>query len=75
MRTHVIVRVGWVLLGLGLSIAYSYGAYIFLSDHTEPIGIRVGLAAAGFGLLILFLYILRQQLISRKTDDYKNVID
>lgn len=69
------VRIGWLMLGAGLSIAYGYGVYIFLSDHTEPIGVRIGLATVSLGLLVLFLYVLRQQLVARKTDDYKDLID
>ena len=66
-------RLGWLLLSAGVLLLYGYGIFSFLVDTSEPIWVRLGLAGIGLGILILFLHVLRQRLIARKTDPYKDV--
>ncbi len=66
-------RLGWLLLSAGVLLLYGYGIFSFLVDTSEPLWVRLGLAGIGLGLLILFLHVLRQRLIARKTDPYRDV--
>ena len=60
-------RLGWLLLGAGVLLLYGYGIYDFMTDPSEPIWVR--LALVGIGLL----HVLRQRLIARKTDRYRDI--
>ena len=71
--THMGPRLGWSLIGAGLLLLYGYGIYDFITDSSEPIWVRLTLAGIGLGFLILFLHVLRQRLIARKTDRYKDI--
>ena len=64
---------GWLLLGAGALLLYGYGIYDFMTDSSEPIWVRLTLTGSGLGFLILFLHVLRQRLIERKTDRYKDI--
>ena len=71
--TRMEPRLGWLLLSAGVLLLYGYGIFSFLVDTLEPLWVRLGLAGIGLGLLILFLHVLRQRLIARKTDPYRDV--
>ena len=66
-------RLGWLLLGVGVLLLYGYVIYDFMADSSEPIWVRLAFAGIGLGILILFLHVLRQRLIARKTDRYKDI--
>ena len=66
-------HLGWLLLGAGVLLLYGYGVYDFMTDSSEPIWVRLALGGIGLGLLILFLHVLRQRLIARKTDRYRDI--
>jgi hypothetical protein len=44
-----------------------------MTDSSEPIWVRLALGGIGLGFLILFLHVLRQRLIARKTDRYRDI--
>ena len=71
--THMGSRLGWSLIGAGLLLLYGYSIYDFMTDSSEPIWVRLTLAGIGLGFLILFLHVLRQRLIARKTDRYRDI--
>ena len=66
-------HLGWLLLGAGVLLLYGYGIYDFMTDSSEPIWVRLALGGIGLGLVILFLHVLRQRLIARKTDRYRDI--
>jgi len=70
---HMGPRLGWSLIGGGLLLLYGYGIYDFMTDASEPIWVRLALGGIGLGFLILFLHVLRQRLIARKTDRYRDI--
>ena len=66
-------HLGWRLLGAGVLLLYGYGIYDFMTDASEPMLVRLAFVGIGLGFLILFLYVLRQRLIARRTDRYKDI--
>jgi hypothetical protein len=66
--------IGWLLLIGGALIAGSIALFEILSDLSS-ISLTEKLIVGGIwgGLLFLFLSVLRQRLIERKTDKYKDV--
>jgi hypothetical protein len=71
--TRIVPRLSWILLSVGVFLLYGYGIYDFMTDTSEPILVRLALVGIGLGFLILFLYVLRQRLIARRTDRYKDI--
>lgn len=66
-------RIGWILLIAGILTLVSFGVWEFAVDTETPLAIKLGVAAVWFGFLFLFLSVLRQRLVSWKTDKYKDV--
>jgi predicted anti-sigma-YlaC factor YlaD len=64
---------GWLLLVVGIVIVVGYGAYEFAVDDTMPALIKSAIAAVLLGIVLLFVSVLRQRMITRKTDRYKDV--
>jgi anti-sigma factor (TIGR02949 family) len=64
---------GWLLYVIGLALVVGYAAYEFSVDEEIPALIKTGIAAAVIGLMLLFISVLRQRLIARKTDKYEDV--
>ena len=71
--TRMGLGLGWILLGASVVLLYSYGIYDFMTNSSESIWVRLALAGIGVGFLILFLHVLRQRLIARKTDRYRDI--
>ena len=64
---------GWLLL---IGTALIFGGFIvfsFLSDPGISVGWKLVISAFYLGLAGLFVSVLRQRLIERKTDKYKDV--
>ena len=66
-------RLGWLFLGAGVLLLYGYGVYDFMTDSSESIWVRLALTGIGLGFLILFLQVLLQRLIARKSDRYRDI--
>lgn len=65
--------IGWLLFAGALLILTGIGIYEFvINTEMKPI-IKLLTGAVYLGLGILFLSVLRQRLIERKTDKYKDV--
>jgi hypothetical protein len=64
---------GWLLFIVGAVVVCGYGAYEFAVDQTVPAAIKTGVAALVAGAILLFLSVLRQRLVERKTDKYEDV--
>jgi hypothetical protein len=64
---------GWLLLVGGVLAAVGVGVYEFLTDPGIETYAKVIAGAVYGGFAILFVSVLRQRLIERKTDKYKDV--
>jgi len=65
--------VGWVLLIIGLIGFMGWQAFTFYTQPAVPTWAKIGVLLIELGVLGLFLSVLRQRLIARKTDKYRNV--
>ena len=65
--------IGWLLFIGGLLILAGYVIYEFVIDTSMSLGIKLLFAAIYGGMGALFVSVLRQRLIERKTDKYKDV--
>ena len=73
-NSHGAVRgLGWILLLVGVLGISGIAIYQFVIDTSMPMHIKVLSGAAWIGLGILFGSVLRQRLVERKTDKYKDV--
>ena len=64
---------GWFLYLGGLLLIAGYGIYEFVIDTSLKTGVKLMVAAVYLGLGALFVSVLRQRLIERKSDKYENV--
>ena len=64
---------GWILYVVGVLIVVGYGAYEFTVDDELPALVKTGVAGIVVGAILLFVSVLRQRLIARKSDRYKEV--
>ena len=64
---------GWLLLVGGALALGGYAIYALALDEEASLFIKVTVGAIYGGLALLLLSVLRQQLIQRKTDKYKDV--
>ena len=64
---------GWLLLIGGAVAVVGYGFYEFLLADTDAPILKWGLIAFYVGWGVLLLAVLRQRLLARKTDRYKDV--
>ena len=70
--------VGWVLLSVGAIVLLCYGAFRLiegvLGDTGVALAVKVGVVALMFGVVVLFVSLLRERLAVRKTDRYSKEI-
>jgi len=66
-------RIGWILFVAGILVVMSYGAYEFLTRGEGPLLVRLATGTIIVGLISLFVSVLRQRLIERRTDKFKDV--
>lgn len=65
--------IGWTLFIAGIVTLVSVAIWEFAVDVDEPLHIKLAVGGVWFGLLFLFLSVLRQRILSYKTDKYKEV--
>ena len=65
--------IGWLLLVGGILAAAGLGVYEIVFDSSVGLFEKFIVAAIYFGMAGLFFSVLRQRLIERKTDKYKDV--
>jgi hypothetical protein len=65
--------IGWLMFIAGLLAIAGVMLVIFFFNDEIPIGIKLIMIAIYGGLATLLFSVLRQRLIERKTDKYKNV--
>ncbi|MDX2427288.1 MAG: zf-HC2 domain-containing protein [Xanthomonadales bacterium] len=66
-------RIGWLMLIAGLLVIAGIGIVGFLFSDEVPVGMKLIIIAVYGGLATLLFSVLRQRLIERKTDKYKDV--
>jgi len=71
--TQTTRSLGWVLFLAGIVAVAGVGLGAFVADPSVPTGMKLVLAAIYGGMALLFISVLRQRLIERKTDKYKDV--
>jgi hypothetical protein len=69
----VSLGIGWLLVIGGLLIIAGVGLYHFVTDPSIGWGMKLMIGAPYVGMAALFVAVLRQRLVERKTDKYKNV--
>lgn len=65
--------IGWLLLIGGVLLAFGFAVYEIVTDAAISTMERLIIGGIYGGLLLLFLSVLRQRLIEKKTDKYKDV--
>jgi hypothetical protein len=65
--------IGWLLILGGVLLAMGIGVYEFVIDSSLGLVEKLIAGAIYGGLAVLFFSVLRQRLIERKTDKYKDV--
>ena len=65
--------IGWVLFIGGLIVAAGAGLYAFIIETDMALWEKIMIFAIYGGLAVLLYSVLRQRLIERKTDKYKDV--
>jgi predicted anti-sigma-YlaC factor YlaD len=64
---------GWFLYIVGALILVGYAGYSLAVDETVDALVKTGIAAVVLGLTLLFISVLRERLLSRKSDRYEDV--
>lgn len=67
------LSLGWLLFIGGIVAASGIALYGLLQDSATHTGIKLVIGAIYLGLALLLLSVLRQRLLERKTDKYKDV--
>ena len=65
--------IGWLLLIGGVLAAAGVAVFAFLTDPSIEWHAKLIASAIYGGLAVLFISVLRQRLIERKTDKYEDV--
>jgi len=65
--------IGWLMFIGGLLVLAGYVIYEFVIDTSMPLGVKLLFAAIYGGMGVLFFSVLRQRMIERKSDRYKDV--
>ena len=66
-------RIGWILAVGGVLVLGGIGVFGFVTDPTVETRMKLLIGAVYGGLVLLLASVLRQRLIERKTDKYKDV--
>lgn len=65
--------IGWILFVAGFVTLLCLAIWEFAIDNQVPLVVKLATASVWFGLLFLFLSVLRQRVMSYKSDKYKDV--
>ena len=70
---HVTRGIGWLIFVAGLLAAGGFAIYEFIIDSSVPLHMKIISALIWGGLAVLLASVIRQRLIERKSDKYKDV--
>ena len=73
MKRYDALLLGWLLVLGGVLIAAGVGIYHFVFDASLTLVQRLIVGGIYGGIALIFIAVLRQRLIERKTDKYKDV--
>lgn len=65
--------IGWLLFIAGALLLGGYAIYEIVTDASVSLTLKLFLGAFYLGLAVLFVSVLRQRLIERRSDKYKDV--
>ena len=65
--------IGWILLITGTVTLCGFLAWELAISDEPPLYVKLAISAIFFGFTSLFASVLRQRMIARKTDRYKDV--
>lgn len=65
--------IGWLFFIAGALALSGLGLWRYFGDDSISIWVRLSAAVLGFGLILLFLSVLRQRLVALPNDKYRNV--
>ena len=65
--------IGWLLLISGVVVAAGFAIFEWIYTPDMPLIVKVIVGSIYLGLAFLLISVLRQRLIERRTDKYKNV--
>ena len=66
-------NVAFALIGLGILSLIGWAAQGFFTTDEIPLLIRIAVGAVGAGVLVLIGVAIRDRLVNRKTDKFKEV--
>ncbi|MFC2075832.1 anti-sigma factor family protein [candidate division KSB1 bacterium] len=74
-------QIGWIFLSIGAIVLAAWGLYAlvttvlpdFWNDPSLHIAVKIGIIAAGLGVAVLFVSVLRERILTIKTDRYREV--
>lgn len=66
-------RIGWLMFIAGVLAMVGVGVFGFLFNNEMALAMKLIIIAVYGGLAVLLYSVLRQRLIERKTDKYKDV--
>jgi len=70
---------GWVLFSVGAIVLMCYGAFKLIEEMilnpNVALALKVGVVALLFGVVILFVSLLRERLVVRKVDKYSKEVE
>jgi predicted anti-sigma-YlaC factor YlaD len=64
---------GWILYVVGILLLCGYAGYCFAVDPAVDALVKSGVGAVVLGVSLLFISVLRERLLTRKTDKYEDV--
>ena len=65
--------IGWILLITGVICLASFAGWHFAIDDEVPMLVKLFVCLIGFGLVSLFVSVLRQRLVAMKSDRHRDV--
>lgn len=70
--------IAWLLISLGAALVIAFAAYhavlAFIEDTSSPLLLKIAIAGLVLGGAILLVSVIREKLVLRKTDKYREVI-
>ena len=70
--------IAWILISLGAAVLIAFAAYhavlAFLEDTSSPLLLKIALAALVLGGAVLLVSVIREKLVLRKSDKYREVV-